>query len=286
MSRSLVFLFAVATLVAVSGCRVAVIVLEGGEVQAGTDHTCGSGEICFYDAADTTFPSYFSAVPDPGWVFLHWQRGEDFLCQGGEYSCGPFNFDWNSELAASFLESNRVFRLSPVFRRKAAPGETLGTPIDSVVTVNARQWAQPFLFKGVSYADIESVCPQGECDGALGGYDVTGWKWADRAAINQLFNHYIGREALGADVYDVSEEPAFWILDFWKDEWNYLFESGIYTTRATQGYYYSPDGSDFNTARMREGSRMYVRSEAKTDLNLPAATFTYDWVGAWLYRVD
>lgn len=62
--RVLVFL-AMAGLVA--DCKVAVIVVAGGEVQSIVSGTCLAGDVCIVEVNDTNFSESFTAVPNPGW---------------------------------------------------------------------------------------------------------------------------------------------------------------------------------------------------------------------------
>jgi hypothetical protein len=62
----------------ITGCKLAVIVVEGGEVQSTGSGTCVASAICIVDVSDSYFSETFSAVPDPGWYFQKWNAGIDF----------------------------------------------------------------------------------------------------------------------------------------------------------------------------------------------------------------
>ena len=74
-------------LLSLSGCKLVVIVVEGGEVQSLGSGTCVtaipgvSGAVCIHDVPATTYTESFTAVPDAGWQFVKWVSGDDFLCK-------------------------------------------------------------------------------------------------------------------------------------------------------------------------------------------------------------
>jgi hypothetical protein len=80
-----------------------------------------------------------------------------------------------------------------------------------IVSVDGREWTQPDLFLNLTWADISTVCPGGVCGaGSLNGFDMAGWIWAGADSLNQLFNHYIGSNAMGPgpDSYTISGNTA------------------------------------------------------------------------------
>ena len=77
LGRVLVILFVTALVV---GCKVAAIVVEGGEVQSFGSGTCLEGEICMVQLDNTNFSDVFTAVPNSGWQFVKWNSGEGFFC--------------------------------------------------------------------------------------------------------------------------------------------------------------------------------------------------------------
>jgi hypothetical protein len=80
---------------------------------------------------------------------------------------------------------------------------TLDCPIElsdmDTVIVDGKEWAQTDLFRGLTWTEINAVCPAGVCvqRGTLNGIDMTGWTWATTDDVNALFNFYIGSEQLG-----------------------------------------------------------------------------------------
>ena len=81
--RALVF-FTLFSLVA--GCKVAVVVSSGGDVQSqsGT-RDCAGGNSCEFDVVDANFDDTFTAVAKPGYVCAKWEQGRPgsrLLCRG------------------------------------------------------------------------------------------------------------------------------------------------------------------------------------------------------------
>lgn len=74
---------------------------------------------------------------------------------------------------------------------------SIAVPILDTVTVEGTEWAQVDLFIGLSRDNVNTVCSSGACSGILNGYDMDGWQWADREALHELFNYYIGSPELG-----------------------------------------------------------------------------------------
>lgn len=56
-------------------------------------------------------------------------------------------------------------------------GVATAGPITDTVTVDGNEWAQADLFVGLSWNEMNAVCPAGNCmnGGMLGGNDMTGW---------------------------------------------------------------------------------------------------------------
>ena len=65
-----------------TGCKLAVIVVEGGEVQSISSGTCLEATICVHQVNDTDYTETFTAVPNSGWAFEKWNSGDGFFCQG------------------------------------------------------------------------------------------------------------------------------------------------------------------------------------------------------------
>ncbi len=90
----------------------------------------------------------------------------------------------------------------------------IAAPILDTVTIEGREWAQPDLFAGVTWNNINTVCPGGVCgSGLLNGWDMQGWMWASYADMAALFNPYVERDGgNGEDL--LSEFPDLYAFFF------------------------------------------------------------------------
>jgi hypothetical protein len=204
------------------GCKLAVIVVEGGSVQSTGSGTCVAGTICVVDVTDPNFSETFTAIPDTGWYFRKWNSGNRLFCGGSTNPTCILSFQGyeESKEVADIVATSETFYLMPMF--------TLPQPISrsDVVIVNDREWAQPDLFVGLSWDDIKAVCPAetGVCrSGYLNGYNMAGWTWASVDDIAALFNFYIGSEVLGQfPATSFSEYDSVWLPKFFDDGWRSL----------------------------------------------------------------
>lgn len=178
-----------------AGCKLAVILVEGGDVQSlsGT-RNCSAGDVCVFQVNDTTFSETFTAVPAPGWRFLRWNSGGDFLCQNlTSTQCSLSNTEAaGNPLVEAIVASERTFHIMPVFEFVGDP-----IPISESIFADGLLWAQVTPFGDLTWNEINAVCPAGDCDDGLAGFDMRGWTWASVAEVNSLFNHYIAFPALG-----------------------------------------------------------------------------------------
>lgn len=96
-----------------------------------------------------------------------------------------------------------------------------GVFAQDTLTVDGTEWAQVDVFTGLTWLEVNAVCPSGLCieGGTLNGFDVTGLRWASADQVNALFNYYIGSTVLGPgpDLYTEISPP--WIDDFYNDGW-------------------------------------------------------------------
>lgn len=63
--------------------------------------------------------------------------------------------------------------------------------ITDTVTVGAYEFAQPADFTGLTWDEMNTACPDGDCDAGLGqlnGFDLSGWRWATLIEISDLCN--------------------------------------------------------------------------------------------------
>jgi hypothetical protein len=118
-------------------------------------------------------------------------------------------------------------------------GSATAGPITDTVTVDGKDWAQADLFVGLSWSDINTVCPGGVCGtGTLMGFDMLGWTWASTEDLNNLFNYYSANSSdpnpnlLGPGPDSVNTESAvsysygqLFYLDAWRATSSVFFES-------------------------------------------------------------
>jgi hypothetical protein len=197
-----------------AGCKLALIVVEGGEVESFSHGTCVAGTICTVEVPDTNFYDRFWAKPDEGWYFHKWNSGNGFFCGGFVGSRCPLSlqgFEGN-EAVEDLVASSGVFYLMPVF--KDYPGALLvdGEPRVIVVEGEKRRWLEPADFRDYSYNQVSKVCPEGVCSGTLPGstIDLTGYTWASSYDVRLLFNAYqeAGKAVLADFAYIATDKSA------------------------------------------------------------------------------
>jgi len=115
-------LFAVACLV--SSCKLAVVVEEGGLVQSKSGkRNCQEGNTCTFEVTDTNFNETFTAIPLPGYKFIKWRTGPEFLCSGATIpTCTLLTtlFAGNAAIEA-VIASDKIFSIKPVFKAITPP---------------------------------------------------------------------------------------------------------------------------------------------------------------------
>lgn len=241
----------------VVGCRLAVIVTEGGDVESlsGT-RNCPADSVCEFEVNDTSFSESFTAIPSPGYVFTRWKAaGNDFFCAD---SVNPVCTLSNVGTAGNagieaIIASYKMFHIMPEFEFVGidTDGDGVkdhidldddddgipdledlcpldpdvncgpGTPITGTVIANGKEWAQVDLFLDLSWSEVNAVCPGGACvfGGVLNGYRMTGWTWASVDDLNALFNFYIGSLELGPGPDQLFDCATLWGTEFYDDGW-------------------------------------------------------------------
>jgi hypothetical protein len=180
----LVLLLSLATLI--SGCKLALIVVEGGEVWSEDSGTCGyEDKICIVDVSDPTFSENFIAVPNDGYYFEKWNSGDRFFCGGSTNRTCALSFEGyeESEAVQAMVASSETFYLMPIFKPQSH---------QSTVEVNGKEWLQPLDVGSYTSAQVRAVCPAGVCIGNLPESDMnlTGYRWASVEEVIELFNAY------------------------------------------------------------------------------------------------
>jgi hypothetical protein len=141
VSRLVKILGVVVALGSVGGCKVAVMVPDGGDVTSGTGtRNCASGVLCEFDVVDRTFSDSFTAKAKPGYKFVKWKAGPGFLCgNSGNAMCIVDNTKATANIAPAFdavIAGQSVFYAMPVFER-----------IDSTGYANFKIGADGYLIK-------------------------------------------------------------------------------------------------------------------------------------------
>jgi uncharacterized repeat protein (TIGR02543 family) len=220
----------------VAGCKIAIIVPSGGDVvSSNAAHNCAEGNVCEFEinTGQLPFSETLTAIPKAGYVFEKWSDGKDFQCGKSTNPTCTINIadDSLASLAVSLFDSGYAMPIfkdvgfdtdgDGIFDRQDEdddndgvfdvddlcpldPNPNCGILIDNVV-IGGKQWAQVKLFNGLTWEEVNAVCPNGNCISGetLNGWDMTGWKWASVDEIKQLFNSFIGSVALypGVDTY-------------------------------------------------------------------------------------
>lgn len=115
-SSFIVFLVCIG-LLSLNACKVKIVVPKGGEVRTQSEaFTCATSSNCTIDVVDLFFNETFVAVPDSGYVFTGWRRGDKTLCGGKREYCPLYTsgFSGRAQLL-SILASDQVFVLEPNF---------------------------------------------------------------------------------------------------------------------------------------------------------------------------
>lgn len=268
-----------------TACKLAVIAVEGGEVQSNASGTCIARAICIIEVTDPEFAETFTAVADNGWSFVQWNSGHRFFCGDSTDPDCTLSFAGHEdpEAVQDMVDSAETFYLMPIFKMvEDIPGK-------DTVLADGKEWAQVDLFTGLSWIDISAVCSvdNGVCSGVLNGYNMTGWTWASLDNVNALFNFYIGAEVLGPgpdDYHDSADSK--WATAFF-NQWRatggtgFQMLGGSMRTVAEEGKAYAAAAfNDVDTGGVpgSEPGDMVVTFLERDVLDRSASD------GAWFYR--
>lgn len=257
-----------------TGCKVAAIVVEGGEVHSADFGSCQpvvpgvTGIACLYEVTEAV---EFTAVPDDGWHFVKWNSGGDFLCRDSiEPTCVVT--DEGAALEPP-VQSNTTFYIMPVF--------ALGAPITDTANGDGKEWAQPDLFTNVSWNSINAVCPRGICSGTLKGYGMTGWTWASVDDLNSLFNTYIYPYSMGPGPERLELNDGTFNAALGAAGWRYTYlqEGAV----GMIGHTSSSVPGDVNRAYRAGIAEVYFIDLVDTSFTGLKSEYRSD-TGAWFYR--
>ncbi|MCB1697718.1 MAG: hypothetical protein KDI34_15935 [Halioglobus sp.] len=277
---------------ALTSCKLRIVVPEGGSVttSSGAYH-CAAGEKCDIDVVDFYFDETFAAVPADGYAFKAWRKkGDRRFCGNDPKPCHilttGFTGDWVPAIQQFLDASDEVFYLQPIF-----------VPAGDIIPVNGKEWLQPDLFIGLTWEEIDAVCPNGVCNGVLAGRDVTGWTWASIEDVAALFNYYIGRPVFVGDVDGFpgfEEADSAWAPAFFNTGWRPISDgpgpvegvhgmtrSIAYTDQNDATVIYAAGITNLPTGFVGEGGigdYVLARSLGYTTTLFPSPT------GAWFFR--
>ena len=241
--------------VLMTGCKLAVIVVEGGEVLSTGSGTCVAGDICIVDVTDPNFSETFTAVPDTDWYFQKWNSGDRFFCGDATEPVCTLSFQGREESKAveDMVASSEVFYLMPIFK-----------PYQDTVRVDGKEWLQPNLFLNLSWDEINAVCPAGVCgdSGTLNGYDMTGWTWASVDDVKALFNVYIVDDTLDADTNYYQDIGGLATNRFFEDGWRPTFDGPQLDSITTEWRVMLRDIEPYGIAGRKVGSALALRAYA------------------------
>ena len=319
-------LMKVSTLLALAslttGCKLAVMVESGGNVtSASGTRDCAGPRYCEFDITDAAFSETFTAIPRPGFEFVKWQNGDGFFCANSTDPVCTVEM-LNEDAGAAIVALFKTGSIRPLFStpqgvdtdgdgmineldfdddEDGVVDESDSCPLDGpnldgmgcpsiaeseTVLIYEKRWAQPYLFEGVTWHDVNAACPgpSGVCSGKLGDVEVTGWTWASGADVTDLLNAFLGTE-LGA-VPDLIETSGW--TDFSPNIFDYFYGSDSEGAVSLYGWIREE-------ANVVEAYPYGVRCAALDDrcYNLRAGAYdigplpkTLDFTRAWLYRVD
>ena len=99
----------------VIGCKVVIIVPEGGKVVSENGVECLAGSTCILDVTDTSFDDRFEAVPDDGYVFESWKQANSHFCGNSALVCYLTTTTFGGTRLEPLLSKDQNFYLVPVF---------------------------------------------------------------------------------------------------------------------------------------------------------------------------
>ena len=71
----------VCLILSLAGCKFALIVTSGGDVEsASATRNCPSGSVCEFNITSDDFDETFTAIPRAGYAFKQWAAGPGFVC--------------------------------------------------------------------------------------------------------------------------------------------------------------------------------------------------------------
>lgn len=299
-------LLAVGLAVALSGCKFGVMVPAGGEVTSlsGSRDCDGrsTGEFCTFEITTDMLPfsETFTAHPKPGYAFVRWQGGDEFLCPDSTAPTCAVTLD-SSPLAQAIVGTYGMYYIMPVFKDVGfdPDGDGIRNELDEdddndglldeddpcplnpdldcggdTIVANGKEWFQPDLFVGLSRPEIDTVCPSGVCNGLLNGFNMDDWTWAASVEVQALFESYgpVSEDHLNCSVVDS------FFGDGWRRTNSEICAPGICYSIDIAGW----TSTDLDVAFIVNTEELPCSYAASDFISLGASV---DSAGAWFYRI-
>ncbi|MBT6265149.1 MAG: S8 family serine peptidase [Halieaceae bacterium] len=245
-------LFLSAVIVITAGCRLEVIVPEGGRVtSASGSFDCDMATTCQSDITDYNFEEAFTAIPNTGFRFAGWSKTESNVCEGIEGTCELSLRTLPTSLRNRIFNSDSVARLAPIFEATDIPQEVSvsgGLTVLEVATLdfdtnntenffasnNTFQLAQTLLNPGAvgGYINLPGEGASGKTQDA-GDFDDYFIVEAEAGDVVTLFASDYLNSDLDLYLYDRNGEPVDSSLGTGEVEQLTIPEAGTWYVNAT-----------------------------------------------------
>lgn len=239
------------------------------------------GPAFFYDWDSDWRPAFFA----DGWT-LNYIDGSDHFVIGHTSTSLDDTLAYRADFGYAYADIARTDVMLDKKNGDVDAGAWLYRiqEISDRILVSGRVWAQPDLFRGVSWNQIQAQCPDGICatGAVLNGFYLEGWKLASVDEVNELFNHYVGEGAMGPGPDSVN-------APYYSSWGTLIFDDGF---RPTLGQH-AIEGLTLDTVMGVEDSvHVGVLEDGQTaGYNDNARTYgyhgkedAYGFTGAWFYR--
>lgn len=159
------------TALLLAGCRLEIIVPEGGQVtSASGNYNCDEASTCQADIVDGNFEETFTALPNAGYRFVGWSKTQSNVCEGVDGSCKLSLRALPISFRNRILSSSSVGRLVPIFEATDAPQEVIvsgGLNVLEVAVIDTDTNNPDNFFASNNSIELAQVLPN---PGAAGGY--------------------------------------------------------------------------------------------------------------------
>ena len=166
MNEPLMKLLTYLALAVLTGCRLEIAVDAGGRiVSASGQYDCDRNQTCQWDITDNQFEDTFTAIADPGYLFVGWSATESTVCEGTDGSCTLRLLDLPPTLRRSVFNSDMLARLVPIFEEPVSVTGTIGVLEETILDADTNNPENTF---GPNNSTAEAQILANP--GAAGGY--------------------------------------------------------------------------------------------------------------------